>query len=349
MYPLQYAKYIHSYWLDELLMIILQKLHLDKFFPELFDKEQRNINFDKKVAEYLLRHRGEIDAVFGYEDTSRITFEVAKGLGIKCIYELPIGYWKAKESILDKQKELYPDWAITMSTTTESIEKLKRKDSELSLADAVIVPSQFVKETLKYYPREIPKIQILQYGAPVVSSVQHKTNKTEKLRLLFCGNLTQRKGLADVFEVYKKLDKKRFALTIIGNGKIDDCISLRENLKQVEHKKSVSHDELLHLMQQADIFLFPSHFEGFALVIFDSMSQGLPVMTTIVTSGPITNGYDGWIINPNDIDGMVLLLNYLEHNRDEIQKCSMNAKLTASKYSWDSYQQSLCHYLKTIL
>ena len=51
-------------------------------------------------------------------------------------------------------------------------------------------------------------------------------------------------------------------------------------------------------MREHDVFVFPSLFEGFGLVITEAMSQGVPVITTDRTAGPdlIQDGVDGWIV-----------------------------------------------------
>ena len=100
-------------------------------------------------------------------------------------------------------------------------------------------------------------------------------------------------------------------------------------------------------MAESDIFLFPSHFEGFALVVFDAMSQGCPLITTLVTSGPIKDGYDGWIVEPGDVDSMVKLIESLYTNREYITRCSQNARLTASKNTWEKYHGDLINVLNS--
>ncbi len=250
--------------------------------------------------------------------------------------------------ILGEQTKIHPEWEPTMGVAAENKDKLKRKDLEISLADLMIVPSDFVKHTLDYYPSVLPPIEIVQYGAPA-TDVTTLTDKgqNKKLQLLYCGSLSQRKGLADVFTVVEQI-KDIAELTVIGGGAIDKCTPLREGLAKVKYIPSVSQDELLQIMQKKDIFFFPSHFEGFALVVFDAMSQGLPLLTTKVTSGPIVDGFDGWIVKPGDIDSMVAIVRNLNDNRSEITACSRNAIQTAAKNSWAEYQNSLVEKIKSI-
>ena len=237
---------------------------------------------------------------------------------------------------------LYPEWKSTMKYSSDTSRVfLERKDKELELADLIIVPSNFVKDTLKYYPGKLAPIQVVQYGGPNNTASPHPINNDRKIKILFLGGLSQRKGLADVFEVYERIDKDKFQLTVVGSGNIDACRPLKEKLKKVHYIPSLSNREVLKLMATMDIFFFPSHFEGFALVILEAMSQGLPIITTDVTSGPIVHGKDGWIVKENDIDGMVSLLFHLESNRSLIAECSKNAIITARNNTWKQYQDKL--------
>ena len=344
LYPVGSYKKIHSYWFREVVAIALKKIHFSWLFPSLYNSHIQADLMDKKVANYLKKHIHEVDAVYGYENNSYYTFQVAKKYGIKCIYELPIGYWKAKEVILSKQANLYPEWDSTMQYY-EIPNVCLKKDKELELADMIIVPSNFVKDSLAYYSGQLAPIHVVQYGGPNNTALPHPINNDGKIKILFLGGLSQRKGLADVFEVYEKLDKEKFQLTVVGSGNIEGCRPLKENLKKVCYIPSLSNCEVLKLMSTMDVFFFPSHFEGFALVILEAMSQGLPVITTDITSGPIVHGKDGWIVKQNDIDGMVNLFNHLELNRTQITECSKNAIITAQNHSWKKYQETL---VKTI-
>lgn len=50
------------------------------------------------------------------------------------------------------------------------------------------------------------------------------------------------------------------------------------------------HDQILNLMRTQDVFVFPSLFEGYGLVVAEAMSQGTPVITTSRTCGGILYG-----------------------------------------------------------
>lgn len=344
MYPSDADGYLVSHWWDEAILLIIEKMPIKLFFSGYCSLKYQNRLFDKRVARYLQKHHKDITVIYGYEGTSYESFLVAKKYGIKCVYELPIGYWREKESINNELLENYPEWNRTINSIYETEETRWIKDEELKMADLIVVPSTFVKNTLMSFPGVLNNIKVVQYGAPAVKEHYERSEKKGKLNILYCGALSQRKGLADVFSVCYSL-RRIVNLTVVGKGNIDGCKVLRDNLKKCNYIPSVSHENLLEIMRQQDLFFFPSYFEGFALVIFDSMSQGLPVITTEITSGPIKNGYDGWIVKPGKQDEMKQLIEYLYSNRQDVENCSVNALRTAEKYSWEKYQKNLVNIL----
>ncbi len=102
---------------------------------------------DARVAARL-QQDPDIDAVYAYEDGAWASFRSARELGVKAIYELPIGYWRFSRKLLEEEAVREPEWATTLRGNHDSTEKLSRKDEELALADHILVPSEFVRKTL---------------------------------------------------------------------------------------------------------------------------------------------------------------------------------------------------------
>src|SRR3954451_9298712 len=100
---------------------------------------------DALAADYLRKNheRLRVGGVYAYEDCAARTFEVARDLGIRRIYDLPIAYWETARQLLRNEAERYPEWEPTLGGTRDSEEKLARKKQELELAETVICPSSF--------------------------------------------------------------------------------------------------------------------------------------------------------------------------------------------------------------
>jgi hypothetical protein len=84
---------------------------------------------DSEVAKRVLRltKENKPDAVYAYEDGALQSFRAARQQGIRCIYDLPIGYWRAARVMLGAERERWPDWAPTLTGLRDSEAKLARK------------------------------------------------------------------------------------------------------------------------------------------------------------------------------------------------------------------------------
>lgn len=329
----------------------LRLFFLTKHETGIFCTDKESEYIDKKTARYLERHHSNIDAVYCYEDVALYTFRKAKSLRKACIYDLPIGHWRAMRQLLTDEKEKNPDWAMTIGGFNDSDEKLAKKDEELRLADKIYVASSFTKKSLEFFPGELADIEVIPYGFPPINkNRKYVPLNGRKLKLLYVGGLSQRKGISYVFETSETL-KEYVELTIVGKGDIDGCPALEKALTQVRYIPTLPHDEILKLMAVSDILLFPSLFEGFGLVITEAMSQGTPVITTDRTCAPdiITNGVDGWIVETGSAQPIIKILKGIMSEPVLLATTGRAAMNTASKRPWNKYEEELAESVKQFL
>lgn len=300
-------------------------------------------SLDAHVARYIERRNIQIDAIYAYEDCALSSFQAAHKYGKTCYYELPIGYWRAMHSLLEEEREKNPDWAVTLGGLQDSKAKLERKEQELILADRIFVASTFTKQTLELYPGKLSDIMVLPYGFPPVNlQREYAPIKGMKIKALFVGGLSQRKGISYLFEAVRGLEKV-VDLTIVGGGAIGQCPALKKALEKVHYIPSLPHSEILNLMATQDLLVFPSLFEGFGLVITEAMSQGTPVITTERTCGPdiITNGQNGWIVPAGTAEPIKEIVEQLITHPHRLQSVGQAARQTALAYSWACYGDNL--------
>ena len=308
-------------------------------------------NIDRHVARGLLSSKKKgITAVYGYEDTTLFAFKKAKELGLKCYYDLPIGYWRSAHKLLATEQQRWPEWMSTMPGLDDSKEKLDRKDNELLLADKILVASTFTANTLIDFPGKLAPVHVIPYGFPSVNDTDRdyeNFNTNRPLKLLFVGSLSQRKGIADLFEAVKNIGKQ-VELTIVGTKTTDDCLPLNEALTRHRWIPSIPHDEVLQLMRENDILVFPSLFEGFGLVITEAMSQGTPVITTDRTAGPdlIKHGINGWLIKAGSTIALENAIKEVLLNPQNIATVGKAAMETARLRPWKTYGQELANKLQ---
>ncbi|MFC4390422.1 glycosyltransferase family 4 protein [Flavobacterium quisquiliarum] len=334
--------------------LIASKLRLDylvKHEKGVFCIDNVYHKQDKWVADNLAKaKRKGVFGVYAYEDGALATFLKAKKTGLYCIYDLPIGYWKSARLLMQREFEINPNWAETLTGFNDSTEKLNKKDQELALADVIFVASTFTKKTLEEYSGKLPEIKVIPYGFPdVKSKKEYLQLVNRKLKILFVGGLSQRKGLSYLFEAVEGLQDK-IDLTVVGHKAVPNCKALNQALEQHTWIPSLSHDQILACMREHDVFVFPSLFEGFGLVITEAMSQGVPVITTDRTAGPdlIDHGNDGWIVPAGSSVAIKEVLNEILEKPQLLKQLGLAAQTKAQNRPWSVYGQEMANEISLL-
>lgn len=236
--------------------------NLTKHQTGIFSVDGVYQNLDKRIAKSLkqMANKGT-SAVYAYEDGALFSFSEAKKLNLDCLYDLPIGYWRASKRLLEKERDRWPEWAATLTGLEDSEDKLARKDEELRLADKIFVASQFTANTLKDYPGKLAPVEVVPYAFPPVigSRTYPDISKSKPLKILFVGGLSQRKGIADLFAVVDKL-KSHVELTVVGKKATDQCKALDAALAKHRWIPSLAHNDIFKAYERTGCFGFPFPF-----------------------------------------------------------------------------------------
>ena len=332
----------HSHPWREILRLVSPALPLLKVHergPLSIDAVYRS--FDRHVAARMSQLAG-LQAVYAYEDGALSTFQSAERLGLRRFYDLPIGYWRAARAIFEAERDLQPEWACTLTGLHDSAAKLARKDAELQFADLVVVPSQFVRSTLIAYEACSVPIAVVPFGAPRPLPELPPFTSSGPLRVLFVGSLGQRKGLSYLLEAIQSLGIK-VSLTMIGRPTSAQCQPLNAAIERHHWLGSLPHTQILEQMRQHDVLVLPSLFEGFALVIGEALSQGLPVIATANSGATevIRDGVEGFIVTIRDSQAIAEQLQQLADNREQLAAMRQACLWRAAEMSWAGYEQSL--------
>jgi len=292
--------------------------------------------FDAKVAHLIRSGQVRASAVYAYEYAALRMFEAARDAGMLRFYELPIGYWRTGLRIMGEERERNPAWASTIELLRDSEEKLERKDAEVGAADHIIVPSDFVRETLREHPAIRATIDVIPYGAPTPDPAALSVRPHgSKLRLLYVGHLSQRKGISYLFDAMRRLEGVA-TLTLVGTRVGGSCAALDLELKRHNWVGTVPHGRVLEIMSEHDVFVFPSLFEGLALVLLEAMARGLPVITTHNSGGSmvVDDGTNGFIVPIRDSTAIVERVLELHEDRNRLEAMRSEALHKAEEMSW---------------
>lgn len=278
-------------------------------------------------------------AVYAYEDGALATFLAAKERGMTRIYELPIAYWQTAQRLLNEESERLPEWAGSLGAPDDSEAKLDRKSQELAAAELVVCPSKFVQDTLPAGTRSI----VAEFGSPAPSQESPaQSNRSSKLRILFAGSMTQRKGLADVFAAMKQLGRNDVELVILGSP-VAPMEFYRKIYPDFIYEKPRPHSDVLKVMQTCDVLLLPSIVEGRALVQQEALSRGLPLIVTPNAGGEdlIDPGVTGWLV-PIRSPGLIAeRIAWLADHKSLLPDMRIAAQRKAAQCTWADYTHKI--------
>ncbi|HEY0177986.1 MAG TPA: glycosyltransferase family 4 protein [Pedobacter sp.] len=305
-----------------------------------------DIAVSKRLAE--LSASQQLNAVYAYEDGALETFTRAKELGLKRIYDLPIAYWETGRQLMLAEAERLPEWAKTMGGgIKDSQEKLERKTRELELADIVVGPGSFVMESLPSWAGT-KKLIVAPFGSPLATGENDNQRLTsgemekKPLRILFAGSMGQRKGLGDLFEAIKLLNRKDIELVVMGSL-LAPMEFYRTELPEFTYEPGRSHEQVLALMRSCDVFCLPSIVEGRALVMQEAMSQQLPLIITANTGGAdlIIEGKTGFLVPVRSPAAIAEKINWFLENRSCIREMGRMSQQHAALYTWNNYSRQV--------
>jgi glycosyltransferase involved in cell wall biosynthesis len=161
---------------------------------------------------------------------------------------------------------------------------------------------------------------------------------TEAPLMLFAGDLrSPRKGLDTVLEALAKLPTD-VHLIVAGEARRSPYPAAAERAGLADRVRFVGfRRDLADVMRACDMFVLPTHYDPFGLVILEAMACGLPPITTSEAgaSEVITSGVDGIVIpKPDDAHTLADSIRVLLGDPGRRRAMSAAARETALRHDW---------------
>jgi len=234
-------------------------------------------------------------------------------------------------------REEFARWGLPFRQLEASIQ---RSLEEIALADYVLIPSDFVRRSfLKHGVAEEKLIQI-PFGVDVRRFRPAERRRGRPFRVLFVGQIGLQKGVVYLLEAWKALHWQDAELWMVGRISAEmRSLLQRYRLDTIRLFGYVADPASIY--QQADVFAFPSLQEGSALVTFEALACGLPVVTTPNAGSVVRHGMEGFLIPIRDADALASALERLR--RDERLRARMGraARSRAETFTWERYGDAL--------
>jgi glycosyltransferase involved in cell wall biosynthesis len=219
-------------------------------------------------------------------------------------------------------------------------------------ASLIIAPSEWTKrEITKHLGARPEKIRVIYEAArekmePRLPSEYRSVLDKHRIRtpyLLYVGTIEPRKNLITLIRAYHELLKTtphRPQLVLCGGRGwlFDEVFKLVEELKlqdQIRFTDYVEDVDLPALYSGAEVFVYPSLYEGFGLPPLEAMACGTPVITSNVSSLPEVVGQAGLMHDPNDFSALTAGIVRLLGDADAREHFKHAGLKQSSSFSWE--------------
>ncbi|MCQ8105488.1 glycosyltransferase family 4 protein [Methylomonas sp. SURF-2] len=156
-----------------------------------------------------------------------------------------------------------------------------------------------------------------------------RNRSDNEIKVLFCGNLTSRKGVQWLLPIVSRLSPK---ITVFYTSGLRSKTKLPEN-SSMQCLGSIDYADMPAVYNEMDILLFPTVREGLSLAAIEAMACGLPIVTTYCSSLPelVDDGKGGFLCPLGDVHTFADRINRLaddallrrdmgEYNRERVEK-----------------------------
>ena len=212
---------------------------------------------------------------------------------------------------------------------------------EVELADLILCGSEFVKESCLDYGVPEAKLKVIEYGVDLdLFKRSTVINKSKDLfKLAFVGNLSIRKGALLLKKLMQVIKPKFPDIELHVFGKVADDFDIQDMPGTTFHG-FLPQDVMKRKLEMCHLMVFPTYFEGSAYSVYQSMSLGLPIITT-KNCGSVVDETCGIIIPVNSVEAIEGAVIKLYKDAMLCSQMGEAAIIRAQQYSWSNYGDKL--------
>lgn len=240
--------------------------------------------------------------------------------------------------------------AIKKAATIITISEFSKKE----MVELCHIDSKRIKVIYQGFDRN--KYKVID-DKDVLEKVRSKYKLPEKY-LLFVGRINFKKNIPNLIKAFKKIsehsDLKDYKLVLVGEPETGYENIVREiegeDLgNKVMRLGWVSLQDLVCIMNMAQVFVFPSKYEGFGIPPLEAMSCNVPVVAARSGSIPEVVGEAALLFNPDSVEDMANKILELVKNTTLQKKLVDLGQERINKFKWEKCAQETLTVFKSLL
>lgn len=241
----------------------------------------------------------------------------------------------------------------------KSVLRKKLEDDFIKKANTIITVSNTTRKRLKDLNLNLKNIEVFTPGIDKVNSTAKSKEDSSVIRLLYVGSIEKRKGLLYLIDAIKLITFKNIELNIVGeelNSK-DYYQMILVKIKESGFKDKINllgkitKEELNRLYNESYIFIFPSLWEGYGMVVAEAMTHGLPVISSKIPSVEeiIDDGVNGLLVEVKNSDQIADSINRIINDKSFYNTLSENARKKSFSFpSWEETSHNILQRIEQI-
>jgi glycosyltransferase involved in cell wall biosynthesis len=197
------------------------------------------------------------------------------------------------------------------------------------------------------------------FGTPISEEEIRARAQSGPLRILFLGNVIERKGLHTLLRAISH-QPSAFQVEVVGSlssepkyiHQIRRMIQQKNLSSIVSLHGSLDREPLVEKLKQANVLVVPSSYEGYGIVYLEGMAFGLPAIgTTAGAAGEIIEeGKTGYLIQPEDSGAVFENLKGLAEDRGLLTRLSLDARWRyLQQPSWETTAGDIRNFLSSFI
>jgi glycosyltransferase involved in cell wall biosynthesis len=292
---------------------------------------------DAIVARRLRKLAGQVDVVHVWPLGSLRTLKVARELGIPTVLERPNAHTQfAYEAVQSECERL----GITLPSDHEhayNSEVLRLEEEEYRLADGLLCPSDFVKQTFLDRSFAPEKLLRHQYGfdEKVYFPSRELHDAAQGLKIIFAGGCAPRKGLHYALEAWLRSPAYQTGTFLIAGAFVPQYAEKLSPMLDHPSVRVLGHrSDLPELMRSCDALILPSIEEGSALATHEARGSGCVLLVSEATGAICEHLKTGLVHAVGDVATLTGHITMLHEDRALLEKLRQASLESAHEATW---------------